>query len=279
MSWQARLALSYHREAEKTVLRHEHDGPLRIFKSLYPEGESICHNVIVHPPGGIVGGDTLDIRVSVGAGAHALISTPGATRFYRSDDEPGTQAVHLQLADSARLEWLPLESLAYPGCRAVNRLEMELQGAAELIGWDILGLGLPSAGQPFNEGSFRQHIEWPGIWREQALIDGRDHRLLDSPVGLDGQRCVGTLWLASGQALEPARKERMLEAVRAVLDSGDRSATGARVAASCPNPQLLVVRGVAPLVEPLMQVMQLAWRELRRAAWGLSGDSPRIWQV
>lgn len=276
MPWHAHLNLDYRIDASRTVLRHDHTGPLRIFKSLYPEGDAICHNVIVHPPGGIVGGDLLDIDVQVGEGAHALISTPGATRFYRSDEEAGTQSVQLRLADASRLEWLPLESLAYPGCLAVNRLEMHLQGSAELIGWDVLGLGLPQAGQPFTHGSLRQHIEWPGIWLEQATIDGRDQRLLDSPLGLAGRRCLGSLWLASGQPMAQTRRDRLLESVRAALASAPADAA---LAATCPNPQLLVVRGVAPLVEPLMQGMQLAWRALREAAWGLPSAPPRIWQV
>ena len=85
MPWHASLDLTYQRAGERTMLQHRHSGPLRILKSLYPEGEAICHNVIVHPPGGLVGGDALDITVQAGSGAHALISTPGATRFYRSN--------------------------------------------------------------------------------------------------------------------------------------------------------------------------------------------------
>ena len=61
MTWHARLQLDYTLEAERCVLRHQHSGPLRILQSLYPEGDSVCHNVLVHPPGGLVGGDTLDI--------------------------------------------------------------------------------------------------------------------------------------------------------------------------------------------------------------------------
>ena len=91
MPWHAHLNLDYRLDAQRTVLRHQHDGPLRIFKSLYPEGNGICHNVIIHPPGGLVGGDVLDVQVHVGSGAHGLISTPGATRFYASDGPPTTR--------------------------------------------------------------------------------------------------------------------------------------------------------------------------------------------
>ncbi|MDO8773059.1 MAG: urease accessory protein UreD, partial [Burkholderiaceae bacterium] len=108
MTWLARLQLDYALEAGRSVVRHRHDGPLRILQSLYPEGDAVCHNVLVHPPGGLVGGDTLDITAAVAPGAHALVTTPGATRFYKSAGELALQRTHLTLADGARLEWLPL---------------------------------------------------------------------------------------------------------------------------------------------------------------------------
>lgn len=87
MSWCAHLQLDYRLESARTVVRHQHHGPLRILKSLYPEGDAICHNVLVHPPSGLVGGDTLDIHAQVASSAHALVTTPGAARFYRSTGE------------------------------------------------------------------------------------------------------------------------------------------------------------------------------------------------
>lgn len=276
MPWQANLQLDYRIEGTRTVLRHDHDGPLRIFKSLYPEGDAICHNVIIHPPGGLVGGDVLDIRVRVDSGAHGFIGTPGATRFYASDDRPTTQRVALALEPGARLEWLPLEAIAYPGCQAHNQLSASLAEGAELLAWDVTALGLPSAGQPFNAGCFSQRLEIPGLWLEQALIDAADTRLLESPLGLGGQRCMGTLFLASGSAFGRARQERLLEAVRATLaDLPPQVQAGA----TCPNPQLLVLRAIAPLVEPLMATLQRVWASLRPEAWGLSATPPRIWRV
>lgn len=276
MPWHAHLNLDYRSEASRTVLRHDHDGPLRIFKSLYPEGDAICHNVIIHPPGGLVGGDILDIAVRVGSGAHGLISTPGATRFYAADGAPATQQVHLQLEPGARLEWLPLEAIAYPGCQARNQLTATLAEGAELLAWDVTALGLPTSAQAFTEGCFNQRIEIPGLWLEQARIDATDKRLLDAPLGLDGRRCLGTLWLASGSAFTRERREHLLEVVRAgLLDLPE----GLQAGATCPNPQVLVLRAVAPLVEPLMALFQRVWTTLRPAAWGLEAPAPRIWGV
>ena len=276
MPWHASLDLTYRRAGPRTTLQHRHEGPLRILKSLYPEGEGICHNVLVHPPGGLVGGDTLDIRIEVGSGAHALIGTPGATRFYRSEGAEATQRVRLAVAEGARLEWLPLESIAYPGCQAHNQLTMDIAPGGECLGWDVCALGLPAAGQPFTQGRLQQTLHWPGVWQERALIDAADVRLLDSPLGLAGQRALGTLWLARGQAWTETEREALLGAVRAALDSAP---PGVHVGATSPDARLLLVRALAPQVEPLMATLQRAWAALRTNAWSLPANAPRIWRV
>jgi urease accessory protein len=276
MPWQARLSLNYRLEQGRSVLRHEHDGPLRILKSLYPEGDSVCHNVIVHPPGGLVGGDTLAVRVHVGEGAHALVSTPGATRFYASDRDMATQRVNIALDAGARLEWLPLEAIAYPGCLARNEWNATLAEEAEMIAWDVTALGLPNAGQPFSTGRFEQHLSIPGLWLEQTRLDATDTRLLDSPLGLGGLRCMGTLVFACGSAIGRERREALLAVVRELPGGGPE---GLRIGVTCPNDRMLVVRALAPMVEPLMAGLQDVWRVLRPAAWGVPGVAPRIWRV
>lgn len=278
MPWHATLDLNYHRDGPRTTLRHRHDGPLRILKSLYPEGEGICHNVIVHPPGGLVGGDALDIRVHAHAGAHALISTPGATRFYRSEGAEATQRVQLRVAEGARLEWLPLEAIAYPQCQARNALSLDIAPGGECLGWDVCALGLPAAGEAFNQGTLLQELQWPGVWLERARIDAGDTRLLDSPLGLAGQRALGTLWLARGEAWPTTRRDALLDAVRAALADVPPNAN-VHAGATSPDARLIVVRALAPQVEPLMAALQRVWARLRGTAWGQPGAAPRIWRV
>jgi urease accessory protein len=276
MPWQAQLSLDYRQEHGRSVVRHAHDGPLRILKSLYPEGDGICHNVIVHPPGGLVGGDTLDVSVHVGEGAHALISTPGATRFYASDDHMSQQRVNISLDAGARLEWLPLEAIAYPGCRARNEWSATLAEGSEMMAWDVTALGLPNAGLDFLTGSFEQRLCIPGLWLEQARLDAADTRLLNSPLGLGGLRCMGTLVFACGSDIARERREALLAAVRE-LPGGVPAEL--RMGATCPNDRMLVVRAMAPMVEPLMAGLQDVWRVLRPVAWGVPGVAPRIWRV
>ena len=276
MPWHASLQLDYTLEGTRTVARHAHNGPLRILQSLYPEGDAVCHNVLVHPPGGLVGGDTLDITATVGPGAHGLVTTPGATRFYRSTGELALQRTHLTLAEGARLEWLPLEALCYNACNAENHLTLNLAPGAECMGWDVTALGLPHAGQPFDTGRFVQHIEAPGRWLERGVIDAADHRLLESPLGLAGQRCMASLFFVVGTPLERARRDTALDAARAVMDA---HALKASAGATSPNGQVLVVRALAPQVEPAMQLLQQVRAAWRAALWQLCAEPPRIWSM
>ena len=276
MPWNASLQLDYTLEGTRTVARHGHNGPLRILQSLYPEGDAVCHNVLVHPPGGLVGGDTLDISATVGPGAHGLVTTPGATRFYRSTGERALQRTHLTLAEGARLEWLPLEALCYNACNAENHLTLNLAPGAECMGWDVTALGLPHAGQPFDTGRFVQHIEAPGRWLERGVIDAADHRLLESPLGLAGHRCMASLFFVTGRPLDRARRDTALDAARAVMDA---HALKASAGATSPNGQVLVVRALAPQVEPAMQLLQQVRAAWRAALWQLCAEPPRIWSM
>ena len=276
MPWHASLQLDYTLEGTRTVARHGHNGPLRILQSLYPEGDAVCHNVLAHPPGGLVGGDTLDITATVGPGAHGLVTTPGATRFYRSTGERALQRTHLTLAEGARLEWLPLEALCYNACNAENHLTLNLAPGAECMGWDVTALGLPHAGQPFETGRFVQHIEAPGRWLERGVINAADHPLLESPQGLAGHRCMASLFFVVGTPLERARRDTALDAARAVMDAHALKATAG---ATSPNGQVVVVRALAPQVEPAMQLLQQVRAAWRAALWQLCAEPPRIWSM
>ena len=276
MSWHARLQLDYTLEDTRTVARFAHDGPLRILQSLYPEGGGICHNVLVHPPGGLVGGDTLEVTATVGPGAHGLVTTPGATRFYRSSGEQALQRTRLVLEPGARLEWLPLETLCFNACHAENHLTLNLAPGAECMGWDVIALGLPHANQPFETGRFVQHIEVPGLWREHGVIDAADHRLLHSPLGLAGQRCLASLFFVAGTPLERARRETALDAARTLVDAHTLQASAG---VTSPNGQLVVLRALAPQVEPAMQLLRQVWSAWRAQLWQLPAEPPRIWAM
>ena len=258
------------------MARHTHIGPLRILQSLYPETNAVCHNVLVHPPGGLVGGDALDLNIQVAAGAHGLVTTPGATRFYRSDGELATQHTQITLAENARFEWLPMEAICYSGCLAENRLRMSLASGAEILGWDITALGLPAADKPFEKGSLSQHIEVPGVWLERARIRASDALLMKSPLGLDGNCCLATLFFASGSALERSQIQSALDVARAVIDGHMLHASAG---ATSPDRKVIVVRALAPVVEPAMDLLRQVRTAWRQHFWAAGPSAPRIWST
>ena len=280
MAWHGQLDLHYRRDPadtrQRTIAHDRHDGPLRVLQSLYPEGDSVCHHVLVHPPGGVVGGDVLNIHARLDSGAHALITTPGATRFYRSAGEPALQTLRAHVAEGARLEWLPLESIAHSGCIAENRILFNLQNGAEMMGWDVLALGLPASHLAFERGSFTQHIEFPGRWLERGVMSATDTRLLDGAVGWAGHRAMGSLWFAVGGTLEAQRRDILLDSARAVVDAHPLRATAG---VSSAHEGIIVLRALAHRVEPLMQLMTAVWATWRRAAWQLDAPPPRVWRT
>jgi urease accessory protein len=274
--WRAHLALHYTRAGDRTIALDRHTGPLRVLQRLYPEGPGICHHVLLHPPGGIAGGDELVIEARLDSGAHALVTTPGATRFYRSEGPRAVQRVQLQIAAGARLEWLPLETLAYPGCHAESVLRAELAPEAEMMGWEVLALGLPAAGAAFDSGSFRQHLELTGVWLERGCIAAEDRALRHSPLGWAGHPVLATAWFACGTAIAAPRRAGLLDGARAAAAA---SPLAASAGATAPQPALVLLRVLAPGVEPAMRLLAEVRAAWRQQAWGLAAEPPRIWRT
>jgi urease accessory protein len=275
MPWHARLSLTTRWKAGRSVARFEHDGPLRILQSLYPEGDEVCHNVLVHPPGGLVGGDTLDIDVRGASGTHGLITTPGASRFYRSPAK--------WRCNAHTFSWRPARAgMAAAGGPVLQRLpgaEPPAHGPGARRGAAGLGRHRPgpaAAGQPFERGSLLQHIEVPGAWLERGRIERRRHRLMDGPLGLAGHRCLATLFFVAGEPLARPRRERALELARTLIGDSPLDATSG---ATSPNPQVVVVRVLAPVVEPAMALLRGVWAAWRENFWSKSASSPRGWST
>ena len=276
MGWHGRLDLRYRRDADRCIVHDRHSGPLRVLQTLYPEGHGICHNVLVHPPGGVVGGDVLELDIELPAQTHALLTTPGATRFYRSMGEPALQSTVARVAAGARLEWLPLETICHRDAIARNALRFELAPGAEMIGWDVLALGLPASGEAFERGRFTQQIELPGVWLERGTVDGTDTLLLDSPLGWAGHRAMATMWFAAGSALTASRRDALLDSAREACAANPLAATAGSTA---PQTEVVVLRVLAPRVEPAMNLLVAVWKRWREVAWQLAPCAPRVWRT
>lgn len=266
-SWKARLCLGFSFLNDKTVLsERQHDGPLVVQKPLYPEGEGICHAIIVHPPGGIAGGDELMLQASTGEGASALLTTPGAAKWYRSSGPWARQ--HLRFDVRGQLEWLPQEAIVFDGARAQADCEIDLAAGASLIGWDLVCLGRTGSGERYARGSYRSAFcvkrEGRLLWLERGRVDGGG-RLMDSPAGLGGKPVFGTLFAASSlldrSILENLRKENPVEGKGAITLL----------------PGILLARYLGESTEAARRYFVALWRVLRPALLGREAIEPRIW--
>src|SRR5215813_4012491 len=189
-AWQAKLQLRYQCVDGWTQLTgRKHTGPLLVQKAFYPEGEEVCHSLLVHPPGGVAGGDRLEIDIAVGERARALVTTPAATKWYRSAGPMAEQYARLTVEAGASLEWFPQESIVFDGARVCASVRVELADTACFIGWDITRLGRTASGECFGIGELRSRFEvlqaGRRLWGDYARIEG-GAPLLQSPAGLAG---------------------------------------------------------------------------------------------
>jgi urease accessory protein len=262
------------------LIEREHRGPLVVQRPFHPEGDP-CHVYLVHPPGGVVGGDELRIDVQVDEGAHALITTPAATKFYRCEARVSSQTQELRAA-GATLEWLPQENIFYRGADVRTATRVHLDERSRFIGWEIGCLGLPARGEAFDAGALKLDFE---LWRAAYLPSGRpvpvSQETRNVPIFVDRLRLTGASpargarWgLAGHEAVgtllaTPAQRESV-EAVRELVADHPFAAVS-RVDG------VLVLRALAPQAEAVRKLFIAAWQRLRPAIVGREAVPPRIW--
>lgn len=267
--WQASLRMGFAPSGRRTAMVHRrHEGPLRVQRPFYPEG-SPCHVYILHPPGGVAGGDGLSVHAEVADGAHALLTTPAANKFYRSTGPWAAQRQYLRVESEGALEWLPQEQIAFNGALADTLTHVDLARGARFIGWELSCLGRPAAGDDFTGGALRSRLE---LWRDgEPLLVERNHldgggAILDAAWGLAGYRAMGTL-IAVGAGTDDR------DAVREAL--ADQPS---RWAATLVD-DVLIVRCLVPGAEAGLGLFQQAWASLRPRLLGRPVCPPRIWRT
>lgn len=272
--WQAWLALGFVRDGDTTrLLERSHYGPLRVQKPLYPEGGDICHAIVVHPPGGVVGGDQLDIHACIGDGASAFITTPGAAKWYKANGRVSRQSVHLNIGDAGLLEWLPQETIFFDAADVQLDTVVELGSEATYLGWEMLCFGRTASGEQFASGRVAQRtsIRLNGklVWFEQGeLAAGHS---MSSPLGMAGNTVCATL-ICAGRPLPSGALNTLREACAAELDEpGSFGATQMK--------SVVVVRYLGNSSEAAKKVMTAAWRTLRPLLTRRAAVVPRIWNT
>jgi urease accessory protein len=269
--WKAELALTFRRDGLKTVLaERRHLGPLMVQKPLYPEGPDICHMVVVHAPGGVAGGDELKIDIGLEAHARALLTTPAAGKWYKSDGRPASQRVFLAVAAGAKLEWLPQETILFDAASARLETAIDLADDAVFAGWEISCLGRRLSGESFENGHLRQSlaIRRAGrlVWNERLAFAAGD-RIMQSPVGLGGRHVFGTMVVAAG-----ALPGELLDACRGLTPlTGEQGITAL--------PDIVAARYLGQSAEHAVGYFESLRAVLRPWYAGRPAVRPRLWNT
>jgi urease accessory protein len=269
--WRARLDLAFDRDGERTRLaRRSHEGPLVVQKPLYPEGDGVCQCIVVHPPGGIAGGDQLRLAIDVAPRAHAQLTTPGAARWYRADGRPSAQRIDFSVGAGGVLEWLPQSSILFDGIDARSDLRVRLARDSVYIAFDVVCLGRTASSERFERGTWRQQVDVERddalIWSERALLRGGD-ALLHAKPGLNGAPVFGTF-----AAMAANIPDELIAACRAPAPArGQGSVTRL--------PRAIVARYLGDSTEAAHAYFTALWTIVRPALTGRAALVPRIWST
>ncbi|MBX2814016.1 MAG: urease accessory protein UreD [Myxococcales bacterium] len=262
--WRGKLRLDFeYRRGRSLLTNRNHQGPLTVQRPFYPEGDEVCHTYLLHPPAGIVGGDGLEVNLHLASGAHALLTTPGANRWYRSPRLRANVEQRAIVENDATLEWLPQETLVFDGARAQLRTCIELDSRSHFCGWEVLGFGRPACGEVYSRGTIDFGFE---IFREGEPL------FLERLVSLEGKIPGMLTYHACATYCATGADESVLARAREVLASIEGGMTGATL-----MQDLLVVRGLAPQCELLLSLFRELWKALRPYHVGRPAEIPRIW--
>jgi urease accessory protein len=271
--WPAELNLRFARRKTRTVLvENRHSGPLVVQKALYPENEQVCHVVIIHPPGGIAGGDELTVEIDLEANSSAVVTTPAATKWYKSPGHRCRQHTTIRLAERSTLDWLPQENIFYNATHAESTFTLRIAPGATAIGCEIGMLGRQASGEEWLEGSLRfltsiERSDGLPLWVERLRLEATGS-LRKAYQGLCGLNVFATLW-----AVNAGSTAALAEELAADLPLENELRAGVT---SLPD-GILLVRGLANDVERLRRMMMDCWMRLRPLVHGLPSQRLRLW--
>ena len=270
--WKAKLQLKFIEENNKTILKHRsHQGPLQVQKVFYPETNGACHVYILHPPGGVVGGDSFDIQVQVDSNAKVLVTTPAAGKFYRSSGNEAFQQQTITVADHGVLEWFPAENIFFRGAKANLRTRIDLSRESHFIGWDILCLGRPTIGEVFSQGHLTQKVDiflnGRPVCLERLMVREND-AILDAKWGLGGKPIVGSFFCFS------SRKD-IVDLLRQSISLSENDDLFSITLLD----GIILCRYLGNSVERVKRNFIKFWKILRLALRNHEAVAPRIWNT
>lgn len=272
--WQGCLQLKFAHCQGKTQLIHaQGQAPLKVQRPFYPEGQGVCHGVVLHTAGGIVGGDRLSQFIKLEPNAQVLLTTAAASKLYRSKGQVAQQNIVIQLDADACLEWLPQETIVFNGAIYRQDLRVELALGASWLGWEITRFGRSARGEKFLQGEWRSHTEvWQQgrpLWIDRQWLPAGEETV-SSPHGLAGKPVIASFaWVGLAVSPEIVEKARMLW--NATDSQGEVGVTQLISGLLCRY------RGTS--TSEVRNWFMDVWQLLRLSLLGRSVIKPRVWQV
>ncbi len=278
--WDASLHLEFMKSPHsgKTLLsKKEHFGPLVVQKSLYPEGDEVCHAVILHPPAGIAGGDHLNIDIFTSPDAKAVVTTPGATKWYKSNGHLSSQETKLSVASRAHLDFLPQENIYFNSSNARNVIQIKLEDTATMIGWDIAQLGRTASGETWSHAHLINELQLVygdrPYWIESSFLDS-DDLTMGSNCKLGTYSVMGVMWFFGNGA-----NQELLDQIRDCLIWSDTLRVGATRINLPEKNGLIIVRATSTEVEYLKDCFIDMWLRFRLDVSGIAPLPLRLWKT
>ena len=237
----------------------------------------MCHVTILHPPSGIAGGDELTIDVQVDPGAHALVTTPGATRWYKSNGRASVQHTEIRIATGARLDWLPQENIFFEQADASVHNHIHIANGGAAIGWEINQLGRVEKATHWDEGcvmlASTLYLDGAPIWLEcgELFADGL---LRHSETGLAGFPVLATLW-AFGADLSDEQTEDLSRLLP--WTAGLRA--GVTHMHQADQQGLTLIRVLGEHAQDVRQLLTSLWMHMRPMLLQTSAVPLRLWKT
>lgn len=253
-----------------------HYGPLRVQRPFYPEGSDLLHMYLLHPPGGLVGGDQLSIQVTASVNAKVLVTTPSAGKLYRNESHMlQGQEVDIQIADGAVVEYLPQENIIFNGAKGTLNTRVNIEGSGLFIGWEITCLGRPEGNQLFEEGQLKQSLmlyqDGRPLFLDRLHLDAQDG-VMQSRVGLQNKLAFATCVV---------NRDLPADALQALVELQQRlnQQYQDEYLAITQKPGVLIIRVLGNRAEPIRGMLEAVWQLIRPVLHNRKMCIPRIWNT
>ncbi|OCQ94420.1 urease accessory protein ureD [Nostoc sp. MBR 210] len=283
-AWQGKLNLVYENCQNSTqLIYNHHQAPLKVQRPFYPEGKQVCHSVILHTAGGVVGGDRLSSHFHLKPNTQALITTAAASKIYRSNGLQARQTIDIQIDPGACLELLPQETILFNGADYRQDLRVELAPGGSFLGWEITRFGRSARGEKFLQGKWRSHSEiWQQgvpLWIDRQLLPGNPE-IFHSPSGLFGQPIVGSLiWLGHPVSTEIVETARSLFTPHSLLPTPYSPLPTQHLVGVTQLEHGLLCRYRGASTSEVRNWFTAVWQILRTSFLSRSICIPRVWQI